>query len=149
MKEKIFVVVDKELIENKNDVFITKAESVERALEICAKEHYARSDLFIEHVEDRSINMSFWEQFFLGSIFNDDFKTDLNDKEIKEKLKENIKDYLAEDKHLLTELINFYFDEDKKFEELSTELKHCIALKEFQKEINTIIVKEVPPDLTK
>lgn len=90
--------------------------------------------------------MLFWEQFFMGSIFDSgSFTTDLNDDEIVEKLRENIEDYLGEDKHFTSKLIEFYLDTEQLFEELPEELRICIALKEIESEMemDSIIIKEI------
>lgn len=112
---------------------MVKADSIDNALVIFAKGDYSYNGSFIETVEERGINMTFWEQFFIPTIYytRDGFPaTDLYVDEIEVKFKENIENYLGEDKQFASEYINFFYDRDKRYEDLSEELIECIAIKE-------------------
>jgi len=147
MKERIFIVLDTDFIESEEDIFLIKADSRDHALAVYAKEYYAKLDFFKEEIERRTINMSFWEQFFFPTIYYEDngtIKTDLSLSEIEIKFKENIEKYLGEKyKHFTSDLIDFFENEDKKIQELPEELVSYIAIKELQKEINSFIIKEI------
>lgn len=130
-----------------------KANNPDEALIRYAKEYYAKDEFFKESIEDRAINMTFWETFF-SPIFNFEdcdiridpdgkILTDLSDDEIKMKFKENIEDYLGEYKRFASNLIDFYKDANKKFDELPAELIEYIALKEMEEDREFIIIKEL------
>lgn len=116
MKKKIFVIVQKELLETQEDIYVVRAASEDDALIQYAKEYFAHDRYIIKEIEDSAINATFWEQFFFPSIYyieNGLPVTDLDYEERKSKLKENIKNYLGEDRHLTLELLDFYYNEDK------------------------------------
>lgn len=146
MKEKTFVIVEREWVEDKDDIYVVRADSVDNALVAYAKEYYSYNGSFIQTVEERTINMTFWEQFFIPSIYytkNGFPATDLNADEREAKFNENIENYLGEDKHFAPILIDFFRDGSKRFEELPEELRNCIAIKEVQKNREFYIVKEI------
>lgn len=98
LQQKIFIIVNGDSLESEEDIFVTRANCKDEALIQYADEYYAKNKYFKESIEDRAINMTFWEPFFSNIYYyeNGEILTDLNDDEIEIKLKENIEEYLGE-----------------------------------------------------
>lgn len=145
IQQKTFIIAEKDNVQSEDDIFIIRANTPDDAIIQYAHEYYSKNEYFKESIEDRAINMTFWEKFFL-SIFtyeSSGITTNLNDHEIDMKFKENIKKYVEGNKKYSEALINFFYDRDKTYEELPLELIEYIALKEVQEEREKIIIKEL------
>ena len=150
---KTFIILNKDNIESEEDIFLVKANCIDDAINKYAKEYYINLEYLKATMEDRSMNTTFWEPFFLptfnlkdGLILVDSdgkIAADLSDDEVIIKFKENVENYCGEYKDFARILIEFYFDRTKLFEELPIELREYIALKEIDENRDNIIIKEV------
>ena len=139
-----FVIVNRYMLQDENDIFITVALNDEDALNKYAKEHYIKNKFFINDFEERSIESLFWSQLFVPDIYEimiSGYVMVINDDKFAANVKEVIENFFDGNKLFSSELIDFYFNKEKTFEELSEELKLAIALKYIQKQGKDIIIK--------
>lgn len=151
---KTFIIVGKDDVQSEEDIYIIKAKNIDDAIKQYARETHLKNNYLKDTMENRGVNHSFWEQFFTpilnydeNSILMEDsegnFLTNFNDQELKEKFKGNIEKYCGGNKSYARDLIDFYYKEDKTFEELSKELVDYILLTEKLKDRDYIIIKEL------
>lgn len=145
-KLKLYVLAIKDDVQSEDDIFITRGNSKEEALYSYAKDYWAKHICFLENIEDRAINGSFWE-IFLTKIFElnmpEGYTTNLTDDEFENKFKELIKIYLGEHDQYVETLFNFYKDESKTVKDLDDELLTLIAWKSISKDREFYIIKEI------
>lgn len=148
--EKLFVIVEKEYVNNPEDIFVAKAEDSDEALVKFSRE-YVRDIGFIEDVESRVVNGLFWATFFRSIYFTEDGldkEIDYNSidqhRESRLEFEQNIENYFgAQNKSLSEELIRFYNDEDKKYKDLSEKVLNYIGLKEVKNRTDDYVIREV------
>lgn len=142
MKEFLFV----EGEHQSKKAFIVKAENVKEAKKIYAKKEIERNYIK-EDLEDKSVNMSFWEKYFEGAFdFEDNFRSLYDtEEELFEILKNNLmKEFEPE---VANELFEFYRldEEETNVEKLSDKARLAIGLMELNErlEYNETYLKEL------
>lgn len=113
-------------------IYLVNANSIEEAYFKFAKEIGIKDEVFLEHISQRSVNMSFAEKFWLqteeeDSIFNNTGNIIINENEFRKRV--NI--YFEEKSEFSNEYLNYYFSS---YESscLSTELLIYLWLKEWK-----------------
>ena len=146
MKDKLYVVAIKDDVQSEDDIFVTRAIDKEDALYNYARDYWAKHIYFLENIEDRAINGTFWETFFT-EIFElnmpKGYTTNLTDNEVDSQFKELIKIYLEEYDQYVDTLFDFYNDESKTVKDLDDELLIIIAWKGVSKDRRFYIIKEI------
>ncbi|MER2009237.1 MAG: hypothetical protein ABS939_17445 [Psychrobacillus sp.] len=146
MKDKLYVVAIKNDVQSEDDIFVTRATDKEDALYNYARDYWSKHIYFLENIEDRAINGTFWE-IFLTEIFElnmpEGYTTNLTDNEVDSQFKELIKIYLEEYDQYVDTLFDFYNDESKTVKDLDDELLTIIAWKGVSKDRRFYVIKEI------
>lgn len=146
MKEKIFIIVSVNFVESEEDLFVTKAKSIDEAIDIFAREYYSTDDIFMDHLSNRYIEIPSWSQFF-SSIYDPELEkivTGLSDDEIYEIFREHVIAYLGKDGEQYTlDFIDYFINKTKDLEDLSDDFISYLALKEIQRNIDDYVIKEI------
>ena len=113
MSDYIFITDDRQY-ETLNRV---SAKTIEEAKIKFAKKIWELDEFALKEIESKTVNVSFWEEYFLGLISREDGSPLYEMDEIKKLFKANLeKDFSSE---VADELIDYFFNEEKELEELS------------------------------
>lgn len=146
MKDKLYVIAQKDDAVSDDNIFVVKAKDRDDALRKYAKDYLIKNKGFKMMVEDRAIKGSYGHYFY-KDIYNfnmsEGYTTDLTADEISSKLKENINTYLGENQQYTEMLFDFYEDESKSIKDLDNELILILALKNVYEDLEYYMIKEV------
>lgn len=137
-KDKIFVITGCE-VHCEDDIFVIRASNKREAQYKYLKENIFSKSSFIEYLEDRTVNMSYFEDFFITLLDEETGKWIVPENEVLNLFKKNVYNHFEDKKQLADEVIYFYFDRDKTIKDLSQDLIYEIALS-FK---DDLVIKEV------
>jgi len=110
---------------------MVSAETIEEAKTKYSEEVWQIVDFLLEDVETKTVNASFWEEYFLDLVSNEDGSWLYEIDEIKKLFKANLeKDFSPK---IAKELLNYFFDREKSIEELTDKARIDIAKVQVQK----------------
>jgi len=115
------------------DKFLVKvsAKNIEQAKTKYAKNIWDLDEFALEGIESKTVNMSFWENYCLDLVSNVDGSWLNEIDKTKKLLKSNLeKDFSPE---IAEELVDYFFNEEKKLDDLSDKTRLDLAKVQVQK----------------
>jgi hypothetical protein len=132
---------------SERDFVIVNAGSDEEARAIYGREIGASEDIFLEHIYDRSINMSFAENFWMQT--HEEQETFTNSGKVianKETFKQRVREYFKGRPDFESLYLEFYFgnEDASEIEPFPAEMMLWMFLTSWGKELVVIPVDEIP-----